>query len=135
MSALSYAALGLSIVSLILSLYALFVVSSKKVSSVKLAVMKRDDQTTSVAEKPVPESPQAPKKSAVDVQLQPMIDQIQKFSSMVSKNLEQLNTKVGVKSNVRPIDFSSQNTVKKDGPSVVDSEVSDNQQGLTNPHK
>lgn len=126
MSAVSYAALGISIISLLVSLYLLFLIYPGKKQEEKThttqQLPQKTDQERSAA------VPNVPQKPSPEIQIQPVLEQIQKFSTMVSKNLEQLNTKVGVKSNVRPIDITSLNTNRKESPNVVDSEVSDEQE-------
>lgn len=126
MSAVSYAALGISIISLVVSLYVLFLIYPRKQQEEKTHTTQQLPQMSDPGKSL--DKPNMPKKPSPDFQIQPVLEQIQKFSSMVSKNLEQLNTKVGVKSNVRPIDITSSNTNRKESPSVVDSEVSDEQQ-------
>lgn len=126
MSAVSYAALGISIISLLVSLYLLFLIypgkKQEEMTHTTQQLPQKTDQERSAA------VPNVPQKPSPEIQIQPVLEQIQKFSTMVSKNLEQLNTKVGVKSNVRPIDITSLNTNRKESPSVVDSEVSDEQE-------
>ena len=126
MSDISIVALVLSVVALAISIYTLLLPGKQFSRHTQGETVEKVPEVApsvpDVAEKTPPPSIKPMQSSAgMDHDLR---EQVQKFSMMVTKNLEQLNTRVGVKSNIKPIDLSDKSQKNNAGPDVVDSEVS-----------
>ncbi len=131
MNPVSIVALALSIIAILLWLYTFFFQAKLPVKKTIEEQPEASHETVS----PKQESQTIPDLVKQENQLKILEQQIQwetrfmaetqKFSQMVRKNLEMLNTRVGIKFDVKPIsdDFKK----KPHGPEFVDSmEVSDN---------
>ena len=126
MSDVSIVSLILAVIALLISVYSLFRVMGSVQSKVKTHESHENETPPARKEESLQKAPQDIRKEVQNiVRDEDLRTQVQKFSLMVTKNLEQLNTRVGVKGNVKPLEFSGDSPKDKNTPNVVDSEVSD----------
>lgn len=124
MDPIAIAALVLSVISILLWVYTFMF--QKGLPSLKIPAQ-REEQKTVAEEKNLPDIRKDSGLSLTPEYLQHesnFMNETQKFSHMVRKNLEMLNTRVGIKFDVKPI--SEKYSQKNRGPNYVDSmETSD----------
>ncbi len=126
MSDISIVSLVLAIVSLLISIYSLIKVIEHPSSETRAHEQQQNVSPPGKKEENVEKVPQTVQKQILTTgRDDDLRAQVKKFSVMVSKNLEQLNTRVGVKGNVKPVELSDGSSEDKGNPNVVDSEVSD----------
>ena len=126
MSDISIVSLVLAIVALLISIYSLIKVIGSPSSETSAQEQQQNVAPPAKKEENIEKVPQAVQKQIFKAgRDDDLRAQVKKFSVMVSKNLEQLNTRVGVKGNVKPVELSDGSSEDKGNPNVVDSEVSD----------
>ena len=126
MSDISIVSLVLAIVALLISIYSLIKVIGHPSSETRAHEQQQNVSPPAKKEENVEKVPQTVQKQILTTgRDDDLRAQVKKFSVMVSKNLEQLNTRVGVKGNVKPVELSDGSSEDKGNPNVVDSEVSD----------
>ena len=126
MSDISIVSLVLAIVALLISIYSLIKVIGHPSSETRAHEQQQNVSPPGKKEENVEKVPQTVQKQILTTgRDDDLRAQVKKFSVMVSKNLEQLNTRVGVKGNVKPVELSDGSSEDKGNPNVVDSEVSD----------
>lgn len=127
MDPIAIAALVLSIISILLWVYTFMMPKVQPSNNEKLAI--HEEQNVPVDEKILPDIRKDSGLSLTPEYLQHesnFMNETQKFSHMVRKNLEMLNTRVGIKFDVKPL--SEKYSQKNRGPDYVDSmEVTDSQ--------
>ena len=126
MSDISIVSLVLAIVALLISIYSLIKVIGHPSSETRAHEQQQNVSPPGKKEENIEKVPQTVQKQILTTgRDDDLRAQVKKFSVMVSKNLEQLNTRVGVKGNVKPVELSDGSSEDKGNPNVVDSEVSD----------
>lgn len=124
MDPLSVIALVLSIIAIGLWAYSFLFQNQKLQQPVREKNMgkKEEKEENAMPPQPVSQSPSVPEQFFQ--RENQFKDETQKFSRMVRKNLEMLNTRVGIKFDVKPI--SERYSGKSRGPGYIDSmDVSD----------
>ena len=126
MSDISIVSLVLAIVALLISIYSFLKVMMSPSSEARVQEPQTDAMPPEKREEKSEKIPQTVQKEIPNMgRDDDLRAQVKRFSVMVAKNLEQLNTRVGVKGNVKPVDLSNETPDDRGNPNVVDSEVSD----------